>query len=124
MGMLNGEPKFEILNVPEDAILLRYNELFSYFYEALSRGKGMMQLQILPGKNQTIASVLHETFPVLKCFNNEKLALISPQTVAYIHALIIDSISIQFEETINALALEHESMMLDAYTEMETDSFK
>ncbi len=53
-----------------------------------------MQLQILQGKNQTIASVLHETFPVLKCFNNEKLALISPQTVAYVHALIIDSISI------------------------------
>jgi hypothetical protein len=120
----NGKTRFEISNVPEEAILLRYNELFAYVYEALSRGKGMMKLQILPGKNQTIASVLHETYPVLKCFDNEKLALISPQTVAYIRALIIDSISIQSEDTINTLAFEHESTMLNAYTKMETDSFK
>jgi hypothetical protein len=39
----------------------------------------MMQLQILPGKSKTIAGILHKTFPVLKCFDNEKLALISPR---------------------------------------------
>jgi hypothetical protein len=84
----------------------------------------MMKLQILLGKNHTIIRVLHETFPVLKCFDNEKLELINRKTVTYIHVLIIDSVSIQSEETINARALEHESTMLDAYTEMETDSFK
>jgi hypothetical protein len=68
-----------------------------------------MLLKIMQAKNRTIASVLHETFPVLKCFDSEKLALISPQTVAYIHALMIDSISIQFKESINARALDHES---------------
>jgi hypothetical protein len=40
------------------------------------------------------------------------------------NALIIISISIPFEDSINALALEHESAMVDAYTKMKPDSFK
>ena len=38
----------------------------------------MMLLKIMQGKNQAIARVLHETFPVLKCFDDDKLELISP----------------------------------------------
>ena len=86
-----------------------------------------MQFQIHSAKNQTIARLLNENFPVLnlKRFDNEKLALISPQTVAYIDALIIDSISIGTKKSINALALDHKSSMLDAYdTEMPTDTSK
>ena len=30
----------------------------------------MMLLKIMQGKNQAIARVLHETFPVLKCFDD------------------------------------------------------
>ena len=123
MAMLNSTTKFEILNVPEEAILLRFNVLYAYVHEALSHGKGLMLLKIMPGKNRTIASVLHETFLVLKCFDNKKLALISPKTVAYIHALMIDAISIQFKESINAQELDHESSILEAYTEMETNAF-
>ncbi len=40
------------------------------------------------------------------------------------NALIINSISIPFEDSINALALEHKSAMVDAYTKMKPDSFK
>ena len=36
---------------------------------------------------------------------------------------MIDSISIQIEESINAQALDHEGSMLEAYTKMETDAF-
>ena len=57
--------------------------LFACVYEALSPGKGLQLLKIMQGKNQTISCVLHETFPVLKCFykcfDNEKLAMISPR---------------------------------------------
>jgi hypothetical protein len=49
--------------------------------------------------------------------------MISPQTVAYIHAVIIDPISISFEDS-NARSLQHESTMLDVYTKMMPDSFK
>ncbi len=36
----------------------------------------------------------------------------------------MNSISIPFEDSINAQALEHESAMVDAYTKMKPDSFK
>jgi hypothetical protein len=35
--------------------------------------------------------LLHETFPTLNWFGNEKLSVINPNTVAYIHALILDN---------------------------------
>ncbi len=107
MCMLNCKTKFVILNIPKKAVLLRFNILFAYVFEAVSRGKGMMQFKIEPSKNQTIASVMQETFPAIKCFDNEKLHLINHHTVAYIHALVMDSISILFEETINTQALEN-----------------
>jgi hypothetical protein len=122
--MLNGKTKFVIPNIPEKAVLLRFNVLFAYVYDAVSGGKGMMLLKIEPSKNQTIASIMKETFPAIKCFNNEKLHLINHHTVAYIHALVIDSISILFEETINARALDHERAMLDVYSSMTPDAFK
>ena len=40
------------------------------------------------------------------------------------NALIIDSILIPFEDSINAQALQHESAMVDVYTKMKPDSFK
>ena len=48
----------------------------------------------------------------------------NPKTVAYIHALIIECVSITFEDSIYARALEHESAKVDAYTKMKSDSFK
>ena len=122
--MLDGKTQFIVPNIPEKAVLLRFNVLFAYLYDAVTGGKGMMQLQVDPAKNQTISSVMHETFPAIKCLNNEKLHLLNPRIVAYIHALIIDSISILFEETINARALAHEAAMLDVYTKMKPDAFR
>ena len=63
-----------------------------------------------------MTNLLHETFPAIQCLDNEQLPIMNPKTVAYIHALIIDCISITFEDSINARALEHESAMVDAYT--------
>jgi hypothetical protein len=124
--MLNGKTMFVIPNIPEKAVLLHFNLLFAYVYDAASGGKGMMLVKIEPSKNQTIASIMKETFPaiMIKCFDNEKLHLINHHTVAYMHALVINSISILFEETINARALEHERAMLDIYSSMTPDAFK
>jgi hypothetical protein len=104
-------------------VLLRFNVLFAYVFEAVSGGKGMMQLKIDPSKNQTIYNFLHETFPSIKCLDNEKLRVINPKTGAYIHALIIDSILIVFSDSINSRAHEHEGAMVDVYSKMKPDAF-
>jgi hypothetical protein len=51
----------------------------------------MMQLKIDASKNQTITNLLLETFPAIQCCDNKALPFISPKTIAYIQALIIDS---------------------------------
>jgi hypothetical protein len=83
----------------------------------------MLQFKIDPSRNQTINNLLHETFPSLKCFDNETLRVINTRTVAYIHALIIDSISIVFKASMNSRAHEHEGAMVDVYSKMNPDSF-
>ena len=83
----------------------------------------MMLLKIDPSKTQTITNLLHETFPAIKCLDNEQLPIMNPKTVAYIHALIIDCISITFEASINSRAHEHEGAMVAVYSKMKPDSF-
>jgi hypothetical protein len=68
-----------------------------------------------------------ENMCILNCktkFHVLNVPMISPQTVAYIHALIIDSISISCQDSINSQQLQHESAMSDVYTKMTPDSFK
>jgi hypothetical protein len=57
-------------------------------------------------------------------FHVLNVPVISPPTVSYIHSLIINSISISYEDSINARQLQHESLMLDVYNKMTPDSFK
>ena len=123
MCMLDGKTVFEVPNVPETAVLVRFNALFAYLYDAVTNAKGMVNLRIDIARNQTIASVMNETFPEIKCFACEKLPVINPKLVAYIHALIIDCVSIPMDEHINARALQHEVSMW-VYSKMKPDSFR
>ena len=42
MCMLNGRESFDIPNVPTTHVLLRFNVLFAYVFDAVSGGKGVM----------------------------------------------------------------------------------
>ncbi len=41
-------------NVPENTALVHFNVLFTYIFEAVIGGKGVVQLKIGTAKNQTI----------------------------------------------------------------------
>jgi hypothetical protein len=122
--MLNGKQSFDIPNVPPEHVLVRFNVLFAYLFEAVSGGKGLMHLKIEPSKKQTICNLLQATFPAIKCYDFEELHVINPRIVAYIHALVIDSITTAFADSINSRALEHESAMVDVYSKMKPDGFR
>jgi hypothetical protein len=49
--MLNGKTVFTVPNVPENAVLVRFNVLFAYIFDAVTGGKGMVQLKIDMAKN-------------------------------------------------------------------------
>ena len=59
MCMLNGKTSFPIPNVPADHKLLLFKVLYAYVFEAVSGGKGMLNLKIDPSKQQTISNLLH-----------------------------------------------------------------
>ena len=122
--MLNGKTSFPIPNVPADHKLLRFNVLFAHVFEAVSRGKGMLNLKIDPSKQQTISNLLNETFPAIECYDNEKLHVINPKIIAYIHGLVIDCITMAFSDSINSRALEHEGTMVEVYSAMKPDAFR
>jgi hypothetical protein len=65
-----------------------------------------------------------QTFPSIKCFDKAATPFISPRTVAYIHALSIDCLLLQNEDSINVRALQHDAAMLDVYSKMTSDKFK
>jgi hypothetical protein len=45
---------FTVQNVPENTVLVRFDVLFAYIFEAVTGGKGVVQLKIGSAKNQTI----------------------------------------------------------------------
>jgi hypothetical protein len=124
MCLLNGKESFDIPNVPAAHKLLRFNVLFAYIFEAVAGGKGMMHLKIDPSKQQTISALLNETFPAIECFDHEKLPVVNPTLIAYVHALVIDCITLTFSDSINSRALEHEGAMLEVYSKMKPDAFR
>ena len=124
--MLNGTTVFYIPNIPKDAPIVPFNVLFAYIYDAVVSGKGMFNLQITPSKNKTVALLLTEKFPPLKTAGaggSVETAFVSVKTVAYIHALVIDCISLQSEDSINTRALQHERAMVHEYSKLKPALF-
>ena len=73
----------------------------------------MQRLQIAPGKNRTIHSLLESVFPPLKSTNNEPTPYVTPKTMSYIHGLICDSITMFHSDACNARALRNEILVLE-----------
>ena len=124
--MLNGMTVFSIQNTPKDAQIVPFNVLFAYIYDAVVSGKGMFNLQITPSKNKTVALLLTEKFPPLKTTGaggSVETAFVCVKTVAYIHALVIDCISLQSEDSINTRALQHERAMVHEYSKLKPALF-
>ena len=66
----------------------------------------MSGLLINPAKNTFIASLLESTFTAIKSTNNLTTPYVTPRTIAYIHALIIDTVTALPTDTVNQRALQ------------------
>ncbi len=55
--MLDCKTVFTVPNVPENAVLVRFDVLFAYIFDAVTGSKGMVQLKIGTAKNQTITGL-------------------------------------------------------------------
>ena len=97
-----------VLNIPDDADLLRFNDLFAHLFRLprpLGGSQGMSSFDVNPSKGVTINSILDAKFPAIPSTKDKSAPLLTIRTVAYIHALVIDTVSLHHSDTPNLRAL-------------------
>ena len=97
--LLDGTRPVDVPIVADDHPLIHHNDLLAHLFDALSKSQGMVALTICPAKDNTISALLKSTFPAIKSTNNLPTPFVSPTTIAYIHGLIIDSVTALHDST-------------------------
>jgi hypothetical protein len=101
--------------IPDDADLLRFNDLLAHLFRALGGSQGMSVLDVKPAKGVTMNSILDAKFPAIPSTKNKSTLLLSITTVAYIHALVIDTVSLHHSDTPNLRALRTQQLIIDEH---------
>ena len=105
--------------IPDDPDLLRFNDFFAHLFRALGAAQGMSAFNVNPSKGVTINSILDAKFPAIPSTKNKPTPLLSIRTVAYIHALVIDTVSLHHSDTPNQRALRTEQTIIDEQGEID-----
>ena len=79
----------------------------------------MSLYEINPVKTLTIEALVNGSFPAIKATDDEALPFVGPRTVAYVHALIVDTVTVLQTESPNAEALRNESMLRQELEKMK-----
>jgi hypothetical protein len=72
----------------------------------------------------TISALLDRQSPPIAETNHKPLPFITTKTVAYIFALVIDSITIFHQDSPHSRALQHKASILEALNSMPPDEFR
>jgi hypothetical protein len=88
-----------------------------------SKAPAIQRCEINPAKNRTIAALLDATFLPITSTGNIPTPYITPRTIAYIHALIVDSITLHASTPFRERALLNENMLLDVLDLMSPEDF-
>ncbi len=78
--------------IPETHKLVHFNVMFAHLFNVLSKSQGMSLYEIKLVKTPTIEALVNRSFSSHQ--GNVALPYIGPRTVAYIHALIVDSVTL------------------------------
>ena len=70
-------------------------------------------------KTLTIEALVNGSFPPIKATDDQALPFVGPRTVAYIHALIVDTVTVLQTESTNAKALQNEAMLRQELEKMK-----
>jgi len=80
--------------------------------------------QILPAKQLSISTLFERVFRPIASTKNQPTPFITPNTVAYIFSLIIDSATVHNAESPHARALQYEATVLKVLKSMPADDFR
>ncbi len=86
---------------------VHFNVLFAHLFAALSRSQSMAMFQINPCKHITVHDIVNSTFPAIKSTDNKPTPAVTPKTVGYIYALVIDTLTFHSTELRKLRMLVH-----------------
>ena len=110
--------------IDKDQKLIHHNLLLAHLFVVLTHAPAMQRLKIVPAKNRTIAAVMDSTFPPIKSFGGISTPYVTPKTISYIHALVVDSISLHHSDALHMRALANELMVLEVLDPMSPEAFR
>ncbi len=103
---------------------VHFNVLFAHLFAALSRSQSMAMFQINPCKHITVHDVVNSTFPAIKSTDNKPTPAVTPKTVGYIHALVINTLTFHSTEAPYARALIVQENVCGEFNELTTSAFQ
>ena len=124
MCMVDGTMSLEVPIIPPEMKLVHFNSLWCHLFHALSNSQGMNFFRIVPSKNMTISGLLDRVFPAIPSTNNQPTPFITTKTVAYIFALIIDSVTVHHSDSPHSRALQIEATILKELDSMTPADFR
>jgi hypothetical protein len=126
--MLPGTTAIDIPVIPDTLQLKAFNELFAHLFRTLSSKQAMPAWKVSPSSGTTIAALLDRTFPAIPSIDDIDFKLptplITPKTVGYIHALIIDSVTSLHSESAYARALTREATVVKELEALSIANFR
>ncbi len=114
------DPPF-ILNTME---LVHFNVLFTHLFSVLSGSQSMSAFEINPCKHLTVSALIYGSFPAIKCTDNKPTPMVTSKTAGYIHALIIDTVTVNNSEPPYARAIQNEQMICQELDSIEPEAFR
>jgi hypothetical protein len=105
-------------------ILVHFNVLFAHLFSVLSGSQLMLAFDINPCKHLTVSALLDSTFPAIESTDNQPAPMITSKTVGYIHALIIDTVTLNNSESLYARTLRNEQMVTQELDKMDPHKFR
>ena len=104
------------------------NTLCCYLFYKLTgdgvKGKGISAFAILPNKGLTVEALLDKNFLAIPTTDNKPTPFITPETVAYIFALVIGSVTIFNCDSPHSRALAHQASVLKELDDMPPDQVR
>ncbi len=97
--------------IPETHTLVHFNVMFAQLFNVLSMSQAISLYEINPVKTLTIEGLVNGSFPAIKATDYIALPFVGPRTVAYVHALIDDTVTVLQTESPNTEALQNECMV-------------
>ena len=110
--------------ISQDQQLVHHNLLLAHLFVALTRAPAMQRCEINPAKLRTINALMDATFPPIASTADVPTPYVTPRTIACIHALIVDIISLHPSPPLRERALLNETMVLDVLNEMSPQAFR